>query len=243
MPALFKKEINQFFTSIIGYLTISVFLLVLGLFIWIFKGNTNIFDNGYATLEPLFYIAPWIFIFLIPAITMRMFSEEKKTGTLEILTTKPMTDWHIILAKFFAGITLVITAILPTLVYFYSVYQLANPIGNIDTGSTWGAYIGLILLGASFVAIGLFASAITTNQIIAFIVGVFLSFLFFTGFQSISSLEIFKPAEYIIQYIGIQFHYQSLSRGVIDSRDVIYYLSVIVFFILLTKTVLESRKW
>lgn len=243
MFALINKEIRSFLGSLIGYIVIIVFLTTLGLFLWIFPGDTNVFDSGYSSIGALFYIAPWVFMFLIPAITMRLFSEESRTGTIELLLTKPLTDFQIVLAKYIAGFLLVLFSLLPTLVYFYSVYQLGAPVGNIDMGGTWGSYFGLLFLGSVFVAIGLFSSAISNNQIISFIIGVFLCFFTYVGFESISSLKLFGAIDDVIINLGINAHYLSMSRGVIDTRDVIYFFGVISLFLLFTKTVLGSRKW
>ena len=244
MFALFIKELNSFLNSLIGYVVIIVFLLTIGLFMWVFPGTDfNVLENGYATIDPLFLMAPWVFMFLIPAITMRTFAEEKKTGTIEILFTKPLTELQIITAKYLSGLVLVIFSLLPTLVYFYSVSELGSPPGNIDTGGMWGSYVGLLFLGSGYVAIGIFASAVTDNQIVAFIIAVFLCFLFYIGFSSLSTLALFGKADYLVQQLGIQSHYISMSRGVLDTRDIIYFLSLTLLFIFLTKTALESRKW
>ena len=243
MFSLLKKEIRAFLSSLIGYLVIIVFLLVLNLFLWVFPGDFNILDAGYSSIDSLFVIAPWVFMFLIPAVTMRLFADEKKSGTIELLLTRPLTDLQIILAKYFAGLLLVLFSLLPTLVYYYSVSHLGNPAGNIDTGGMWGSYFGLLFLAAAFVAIGVFASSISENQIISFIVAVFFCFIFHTGFDSLSSLSIMQSIQSIVINLEINEHYISMSRGVIDTRDVIYFLSLISFFILLTKTTLESRKW
>ncbi|TXB67071.1 gliding motility-associated ABC transporter permease subunit GldF [Vicingus serpentipes] len=243
MLTLINKEIRSFLGSLIGYIVIAVFLTTISLFLWIFPGETNILDSGYATIAPLFYIAPWVFMFLIPAITMRLFAEESRTGTIELLLTKPLTDFQIVLAKYIAGFSLVLFSLLPTLVYFYSVYNLGAPIGNIDVGGTVGSYFGLLFLGSVFVAIGVFSSAITNNQIISFIVSVFLCFFCFIGFESISSLQLLGPIDDIIIKLGINAHYMSMSRGVIDTRDVIYFLGIIMLFLLFTKTTIGSRKW
>lgn len=243
MFSLLKKEINSFFNSITGYLAISVFLLTISIFIWLPSSSMYIVSGGYSNLHTLFTLAPWVFMFLIPAITMRSFADEKNTGTIEILITKPLTDFQIIISKYIAGVLIVIFSLIPTLLYFFSVYFLGKPIGNIDTGGTWGSYIGLLFLGASFVAIGVFASSITKNQIIAFIIGMFLCFFVYIGFEQISSTIGSGKTSVFINSLGINYHYNSISRGVIDTRDIIYYLSLISFFILLTKTILESRKW
>lgn len=243
MLTLINKEIRSFLGSLIGYIVIAVFLTTISLFLWIFPGETNVLDAGYSTIAPLFYIAPWVFMFLIPAITMRLFAEESRTGTIELLLTKPLTDFQIVIAKYLAGFSLVLFSLVPTLVYFYSVYNLGAPVGNIDVGGTIGSYFGLLFLGSVFVAIGVFASAITNNQIISFIVAVFLCFFCFTGFDSISSLQLLGPIDDIIIKLGINAHYISMSRGVIDTRDVIYFVGVIMLFLLFTKTAIGSRKW
>lgn len=242
MTSIYIREIRGLLSSLIAYVVIVVFLLTMGLFTWVFTGG-NVLTLGYSNLDILFQIAPWVFIFLISAITMRSFAEEKKQGTFELLATKPITDVQIILGKYLAAVTLVIFAILPTLIYFYSVVQLGSPKGNIDYGATWGSYIGLIFLGACYAAIGLYASALTDNQIIAFILGMFLCFFFYVGFQQLSNLEMFDSLDYVVQWLGIQFHYDSISRGVIDTRDLIYFLSVILLFLGLTYVKLSSRKW
>jgi|TARA_B110000093_G_scaffold146838_1_gene159181 ABC-2 type transport system permease protein len=242
MYSIFKKEIRSFLSSLIAYVVIIVFLLIVGLFTWVFADG-NILAQGYASLDTLFFMAPWIFIFLISAITMRSFSEEINQGTFEILSTKPITDFQIILGKFLAAVCLVAFSVLPTLLYFYSVYQLGLPKGNIDMGATWGSYIGLILLGGCYASIGIFSSAATSNQIVAFVLGMFLCFFFYVGFQQISNLSLFGSWDSFVQNLGIQYHYDSISRGVVDSRDLVYFGSLISFFLGLTYIVLDSRKW
>lgn len=243
MFALLRKEIESLLSSLIAYIVIVVFLLVVSFFLWVIRFGDNIIANGYADINGLFIIAPMVFLFLIPAITMRMFSEEKKGGTIELLLTQPLSDTQIILAKFFAGLALVVIALLPTLVYYYSVYQLGMPPGNIDSGAMWGSYIGLIFLGSSFVAIGLFASSITDNQIVSFIIAALLSGFFYLGFEFIWPLDVFSNVGLFISSLGIYDHYESIARGVIDTRDIIYFLSVIAFFLMLTRFVLALRKW
>ncbi|MCD4746627.1 MAG: gliding motility-associated ABC transporter permease subunit GldF [Bacteroidales bacterium] len=243
MFTLLKKEVNGFFNSLMGYIVITVFLLINGLFLWVFPIESNILDYGYANLDGLFLIAPFVFLFLIPAITMRLFADEKKSGTIELLLTQPLSDLQIILAKYFAGFVLVIFSLIPTLIYFISVYKLGLPPGNVDAGAIWGSYIGLLFLGASFVAIGLFASSITDNQIISFIIAVFLCGFAYIGFEFIYSFDLFGNIDLFIKTLGINSHYASMSRGVIDTRDVLYFFSIISLFILLTKISLESRKW
>lgn len=242
MLTILKKEVNIFFSSFIAYIVISVFLTATGLFVWILPG-VNIFENGYATLQEMFKVGPWVFMFLIPAITMRFFAEERSTGTLEIITTKPITDLSIVLGKYFSGLLLVVISLLPTLIYFYSVYMLADPVGNVDIGGTWGSYLGLLLLGSGYVAIGLFASSLTNNQIIAFITGMFICFVLYALTTWIREFTTFSALDPILEAISIQSHYNSMSRGVIDTRDVIYFISLTTVFLMLTKTVLESRKW
>lgn len=243
MKSIFFKEINSFFSSLIGYIVIGVFLVVMGLFLWVFP-NTNVLDYGYAGLDELFITSPNIFLFLIPAITMRMLAEEQQTGTIELLATRPITDFAIVLAKYLASVFLVVFALLPTLIYYYSIYQLGSPVGNIDSGAFWGSFIGLILLGASFAAIGIFASSLTDNQIVSFIVAVFLCFFFYKGFDLVSNFPAFIGSiDFIIENIGMNYHFTSLSRGVIDTRDLVYFLSIIGLFLALTNTALERRKW
>lgn len=248
MFTLLKKEIRSFLSSLIGYIAIGVFLLLISLFMWVISdanssNNANVLDSGYANIDSLFIIAPWVFLFLIPAITMRSFADEKKSGTIELLLTRPLTDLQIILAKYFAGFLLVLFSLLPTLIYYYSVHKLGSPVGNIDTGGMWGSYIGLLFLGAAFVSIGIFASAITDNQVLSFILALFLCFFIYTGFDFIAAFDLFGRIDNIIMALGINSHYISMSRGVVDTRDVIYFVSLIAVFILGTRTVLESRKW
>jgi ABC-2 type transport system permease protein len=243
MLVLLKKEVSGFLNSLPGYIAISVFLIVNGLFLWVLPVESNILENGYASMDGLFMIGPFVFLFLIPAITMRFFAEEKKTGTIELLMTKPLTDLQMILAKYLAGLLLVIVSILPTLIYYYSVYQLGMPKGNLDTGGMWGSYIGMFFLGATFVSIGLFASSLTDNQIISFILAIILCGFLYIGFEFIYGLDLFGNADLFIKNLGISAHYASMSKGVIDTRDLLYFLSMITLFILLTKISIESRKW
>lgn len=242
MYTVYKKEIRSFLSSLIAYIVIITFLLTIGLFMWVYP-DMNIIDIGYANLEPLFYVAPFVFIFLVSAITMRSFSEERKAGTIETLTTSPVSDLNIILGKFFAGVTLVLFSLLPTLIYYISIYQLAIPVGNIDSGGIIGSYIGLLFVGASFVAVGMFASSLTDNQIVSFIVSAFSCFILYSGFQFLGELDMFGDVGYVVSWLGMFHHYESISRGVLDTRDAIYFLSLMTLFILMTKTVFGSRKW
>jgi ABC-2 type transport system permease protein len=246
MFTLYLKEIRSFLSSLIGYIAICVFITLIGIFMWIIPtegGGYNILDNGFANIDPLFVIAPWVYLFLIPAITMRSFSEEKKSGTIELLLTRPLTDLQIVLAKYFAGLTLVVVSLLPTLIYYYSVHTLGAPKGNIDTGGMWGSYTGLLFLGAAFVSIGIFASAISENQVIAFIMALLLCFFSYIGFEFIAQSGIFGKYNAFFKGLGINDHYVSMSRGVIDTRDALYFITVIAIFTMFTRLVLQSRKW
>lgn len=243
MYALFKKEISNFLNSLIGIMVIVIFLLITGLFLWVFQSDFNIMTFGYANLDSLFILAPWVFLFLVPAVTMRSFAEEKRTGTIEMLFTKPLSDWQIVLGKYFAGVALVLLALIPTLIYYFSVYRLSLPVGNVDSGGIWGSYIGLFFLSAAFVSIGLFSSSLTNNQILAFLLSVFLCGFIYIGFDMIYSMALFGSVDLFIQQLGMSSHYSSLSRGVIDTRDILYFISVIVLFLSMTKLVLSSRKW
>ena len=243
MYTLLRKEISTFLSSLVGYTVIIVFLLVNGLFLWVFPQQFNIFDYGFASLDNYFTLAPWVFLFLIPAITMRSFAEEHKAGTMELLLTKPITEFEIILAKYLAAVVLVLFAILPTLVYYIAIYKLGMPPGNLDQGGTWGSYIGLFFLGAGFAAIGIFASAVSGNQIVSFLIAVFLCGFVYTGFDFIYNLSVFGSFGLFVSQLGIDAHYAGMSRGVIDTRDVLYFLSLVAFFLLLTRFFLERRKW
>ena len=242
MISIFKKEVISFFSSITAYLVMAVFLIIVGLFMWVF-GETSVLQYNFATLEQLFAIGPLVFLFLIPAVTMRSFSEERSRGTIEFLSTKPLTDFQIVMGKFLANFVLVIFALLPTLLYVYSVIELGSPRGNIDMGEIIGSYIGLLSLAGAFVAIGMLASSLTTNQIVAFILGSFLCFVFHWSFTYLAKLPVFIGGwDSIIAAIGINYHYSSISKGAIDSRDIIYFISVIALFIYMTYTVLQLRK-
>jgi ABC-2 type transport system permease protein len=242
MGVIYIKEIRSFFSSLIGYMAMGVFLLLLGLMSWVFP-DYSILEYGYAGLGSFFDLAPFVFLFLIPAVTMRAFAEEWQTGTYELLVTRPVTLADIIAGKFLAAWTLVILALLPTLIYWYTVYQLGSPVGNIDNGGTLGSYFGLILLAGVFVAIGLFSSALTNNQIVAFLLGALLSFLVFWGFLYFSRLPFFVgKVDDLIQQLGIDFHYSSISRGVVDSRDLLYFISMTMAFLLLSAHVIQQKK-
>lgn len=238
MIPILKKEFNSFFSSPIAYLVIGVFLLINGLFLWIFKDDFNILNAGFADLNPFFFLAPWVFLFLIPAITMKSFSDEFNQGTIELLKTNPISDWQIIMGKFWASLLLVVVALLPTLTYVYTVYSLGNPTGNLDFGSTIGAYIGLLFLASTYTAVGLFTSTLSKNQIVAFILGVFITFFLYYGFDAISNS---LNNSISVEKIGINAHFKSISRGVIDTRDLIYFISVTAFFLFMTKIRLQHE--
>lgn len=243
MTSLYIKELKTFLSSIIGYIIIGVFLIISGLFLWVFPNMDNIMEAGLSDVHGLFNLSQFLFIFLVPAITMRSFAEEKRTGTMDLLLAKPLTDMQIIWAKFLSCLTLLVIALIPTLVYVISVYFLGNPVGNIDMGSTWGSYLGLLFLGATFIAIGLFSSSLTNNQIVAFIIAAALCFILYFGFAFIYSFESLGAVGYYIKTLGIEHHYASISKGVIDTRDIIYFCSVIFIFLFGTRIVLLSRKW
>ena len=242
MFSLLKKEITSFFGSLTGYVVVFVFLLATSLFLWVFPGNYNVLEGGYASLDGLFSLAPWLYLFLVPAITMRLFAEEKRLGTMEVLLTRPLSVMQIVFAKFLAGLVLVSISLLPTLIYFYSVYALGNPVGCVDTGGTWGAYFGLFFLAAIYVAIGLLASALTDNPVFAFILALFLSFAAYLGFDLVGAMQLPSAVQQIIISFGINEHYNSISRGVVDSRDLFYFLIAIFLFLFLTSRIIHFHK-
>lgn len=242
MIQILVKEIQGFLNSLIAYIVISVFLVTVGLLMWVFP-DTNVLDYGYADMETLFSLSPYILMFLVPAITMRMFSEEKKSGTIEILLTQPVSDWQIIFGKFLAGFALVVFSILPTIIYYFSLSQISNPVGNIDTAGIIGSYIGLVMLGGVFTAVGIVSSSLTENQIIAFILGVFFCFFLYSGFAAVAAIDVWSSSSNFIDQLGIIHHYDALSKGLIDTRNLIYFFSVVGLMLMTAKLVLESRKW
>ena len=242
MFSLFRKEITSFFGSLTGYLIAFVFLIGNGLFLWVFPGNFNILDSGYASLNSYFLLAPWIFLFLVPALTMRLLAEEKRLGTFEMLVTRPLSLFQLVWAKYLAGLVLVVICLLPTLIYFYSVFVLGNPVGNWDRGAVWGSLIGLFFLAAVYVAIGLFSSSLTDNPVFAFVVALFLSFIFYLGFEFIGSLDLSAGLSGFFLQLGLNEHYLSISRGVVDSRDVIYFVLLIWVFLVMTSMTLRSKQ-
>ncbi|MAW93844.1 MULTISPECIES: gliding motility-associated ABC transporter permease subunit GldF [unclassified Leeuwenhoekiella] len=237
MFSILKKEFHSFFASPVGYLVIGLFLILNGLFLWVFDSGFNIFDYGFADLTPFFQLTPWIFIFLIPAVTMRSFSDELRLGTLELLLARPISPLQLILGKFLGALTLIVLALIPTLVYVYAIDQLGNPPGNFDSGILIGSYLGLLFLAAAYTAIGIFASMLSENQIVAFLIAVFLCFLFYFGFDALSA---FLNTE-LLNSLSLSRHFESISRGVLDSRDLVYFLAITAIFIALTRLKLESK--
>ena len=243
MLAIFKREINSFFTGMTGYIVIIVYLIINSLFMWILPGEWNILDNGYASLEPLFILSPWIFLFLVPAVTMRMVAEEKRTGTMELLLSRPVTERHIIYGKYFASVTLVLLALLPCAIYYLSITLLGETPGNIDCGGTLGAGLGLFFLAAVYAAIGIFSTTLSSNQVVAFIIAVVTGFILFAGFDSFAMLPGLKKLDEFIIRLGINEHYKSMSRGVIDLRDIVYYLVAVLIFTEASRLVMSARRW
>lgn len=234
MLSILKKELRAFFSSATGYIVIGIFLLLTGLFLWVIPGQFNVLDAGYANVDGLFYLAPWLFLFLCTGISMRSFAEEKQTGTWELLTTKPLSEWQLVLGKYLAGTIVVILALIPTIIYFFAVSFIAEPKGNVDAGQFWGSFIGLIFLASVYTAVGTFASSLSKNQIAAFIIGVIISFFLYYGFDLLSSFFTSGAKMHFIENLGIHSHYQSMSRGVIDSRDVVYFVVVSLIFLSMT---------
>jgi ABC-2 type transport system permease protein len=243
MLAIFRKEISGFFSSLTGYIVIIFFLAVNSLLMWVFPGEWNIFDNGYAGLDTLFFISPWVFLFLVPAVTMRMIAEERRLGTIELIYSKPITERAIIWGKFLASVSLVLLALLPCLIFYFSVYLLGESPGNLDKGGTWGAFIGLFFLASVYASAGIFASSVTDNQVIAFIIAVLICFVLFIGFDSFAYLPGLKKIDEFVIRLGINEHYKSISRGVLDIKDAIYFIAVAAVFNEATRLVLLSRKW
>lgn len=242
MIAILKRELSTQFGTLSGMIVGLLFLIIMGLFLWVYP-DSSLLDNGYASLQTFFDLAPWAFLFLIPASTMRLFSEEKRNGTLELILTKPIRDWELIFGKYFSILVLLIFALIPTLYYYLTLVRLGLPVGNIDHGAVLGSYLGLLLLGASFSSMGLLASSLSSNQIISFLLAGVLCFFMFSGFDSISKLPLLSRIDNTIVDLGIRAHYDSISRGVLDTRDLLYFVSLVGLFLYLTKLNLESRKW
>ena len=240
MISLFKKELHAFFSNATGYIVIGIFMTITGLFLWVIPGEYNVVDSGYANVDGLFLLAPWLFLFLCPAVTMRLFAEEKQTGTWELLVTKPLSKTHIVLGKYLASWVLVLLALIPVVLYYFTVFYLAEPVGNVDSGAFWGSFIGLFFLAAVYVAVGTFASELSTNQIVAFVVSVVISFFLFYGFELLTSFFSSGKIIQLLDTLGIHAHYKSMSRGVIDSRDMLYFILLSAGF--LSATVWKVRK-
>lgn len=242
MYAVFKKELFALLNSLMAYITIGIFLLAAGLLLWVFP-DTSILEYGYAELTGFFSLVPFLFIFLIPAITMRSFAEERREGTYVLLAIRPLTNWQIILGKYFSCLILIVFSLLPTLIYYFSVSELGSPAGNIDTGAAIGSYLGLILLGSVFISIGVFTSSMSKNQVIAFVIAVFICFICYNGFDAIGKVFSMQFLETLFNNLSINEHYQSMGRGVLDTRDILYFLSFDVVFLGLTHFVIGGRKW
>ena len=242
MIALFRKEISQFFGSLTGLLTIILFLLVNALFLWIFSGNFNLLDFGFANMDSFFMLSPIIFLIFIPAICMRLFSEEFRSGTMENLLTKPIALWNVVFSKFLAANVLVLLAIFPTLIYFFSIYFLGETIGNLDIGGIMGSYLGLFMLSSAFIGIGVFASSISPNQVVAFLIAIVCNAIIYYGFDVLSSVSILQNWDLYISNLGIASHFSRMSKGVIDSRDILYFLSVCFLFLMLSKTTIQLKR-
>ena len=241
MRSIFIKEINSFFSSIVGYVALLVFLVACGLFLWVIP-EYSILGYGFAAMDRFFEIAPWLLLLLVPAVTMRSFSDEFRTGTIEWLSTKPLTDLEIILGKYFATLALIVFALLPTLIYVYTISVLALPNNDPDAGAIIGSYAGLLFLAATFASVGVFCSSLTGNQVVGFLISLLSCYVLYTGFEHLSKIpNMAQGVDYYLSMIGMEFHYNSISRGLIDTRDVVYFLSVIILFIALTRFTLGSR--
>lgn len=238
---IYRKEINSFLSSLIAYIVIIVFLVVMGLLVWVFP-ETNVIDYGYAEMDVFFNMAPFVLMFLVPAITMKMLAEESSSGTIEILLVKPVTKFQIILGKYLAALTLVVVAILPTTVYYISLYQLSIPFGNVDTAGIAGSYIGLLLLSSVFCALGILTSALTKNQVVAFIVSTFMSFILFSGLNSLAGINVWSDLSLPLSKLSLEFHYNALGKGLLDSRDIIYFLSVVTVLLYFSKLSLAYKR-
>ena len=243
MFSIFRKEISGFFNSLTGYVVIIVFLIANSLFMWVFPGEWNILDSGYAGLDTLFFLSPWLFLFLVPAITMRMIAEERRLGTIDLILSRPVTEREIVYGKYLASVILVLLALLPCIIFYISVWLLGESQGNLDKGGTMGAFVGLFFLAAIYVSAGIFASSLTDNQVIAFITAIFICFILFAGFDSFAYLPGLKQVDEFVIRLGINEHYKSMSRGVIDVKDIAYFIAVIAIFNEFTVMQLLSRRW
>ncbi len=242
MFAIFLKEINSFLNSLIAYLVMIVFITFIGLYTWVFP-DSSVLNYGFADMQSLFEFGPVAFLLLIPAITMRSFSEEKREGTIELLLTRPLTDWQIVLGKYFACLALVLLSLIPTSIYYFSIRELGNPPGNIDSAAVLSSYVGLLLLGSVFTAVGLFSSVSTKNQVMSFIICLLICYVLYDGLARIATINLWSSQAALLTYLGLGNHYEALSKGLIDSRNVFYLLSIVGVMLLLTHKILGSRKW
>jgi len=242
MISVFNKEIQSFFSSLVAYIVILVFLLVCGLFLWILP-DLSVFESGYAEMHEFFNVAPWVFMLLIPAVTMRSFAEERQTGTIELLATKPISDFQIVLGKYLASIVIVALSLIPTFIFIVSLYFLSLPEGNIDLGGIGGSYLGLLFLGSAYITMGLFSSAITSNQVVSFILGLSFCFIFYALIEWMRGFTVISALDPILEFISMSSHFDAMGRGVLDTRDLVYFISINALFLFSTTTVLESRKW
>lgn len=243
MVAILKKELNDFFSNITGYIVIIVFLVINSLFLWVLPTEYNILESGYAGLDTLFIISPWVFLFLVPAVTMKSIAEEKRLGTIELIYSRPITEREIVWGKFFAAVLLVLLSLLPCVIYYISVYLLGETPGNIDKGGTLGAFLGLFFLATIYASAGIFASSLTDNQVVAFILAVFICFFLYLGFDAFAYMPGLKKIDEIVINLGINEHYTSISRGVIDIKDAAYFVALASIFNEATRFILLSRKW
>ena len=242
MFALYLKEVRSFLNSVVGYVFLTIFLMSCWLFNWMLDSSMNILDRGQADLSPFFNSAPYVFLILIPAITMRSIAEERRTGTIELLFTRPVSDLGILLAKYFAGLTLLLLSVIPTLTYYISLYYLGKPVGNIDTGSTITSYMGLLLLGAAFVAIGIFSSALSSSQIVSFILAIAICYFFYDGLALLGTYAQFGNLDIFLQYLTLNYHYDSIKKGVIDASDIVFNVSFIILFLSASLFALKTLK-
>ena len=239
---LLKKEFRSFFNTPVGYIVLAIFFVGAGLFLWIFPGEYNVLNSGYANIDGLFVLAPWLFLFLCPAVTMRLNEKKKQQGTIELLLTRPISTFSLVVGKFLSAWLIMLVALIPSIIWYATVYILAEPMGNVDSGAFWGSFIGLIFLASVYGSIGLFGSSITRNQITAFVISAVICFTMFYGFELIGSLFTNGNTSLYLKNIGIHAHYQSMSRGVLDSRDMLYMIIITVLFLLGAKTALTRKK-
>ncbi|NDB35857.1 MAG: gliding motility-associated ABC transporter permease subunit GldF [Flavobacteriia bacterium] len=242
MYALYLKEIRGFLSSVVGYVFLLIFLIACWLFNWMLDSSMNLINYGQADLTPFFNAAPYVFLILIPAITMKSLAEERRTGTIELLYTRPLSDLSILLAKYLASLTLLLLAIMPTIVYYITLYYLGSPSGNIDSGAALTSYLGLVLLGAAFVAIGIFSSSITTSQIVSFIIAIALCYFFYDGLSLLGNYAEFGNLDFYLQYVSLNFHYDAIKKGVVDASDIVFNVSFIILFLSASLYIVKTLK-